>query len=697
MAQVRCSRCQHLNPEDRETCAQCNAPLPKVAIQVKSPNPQDGPGRQELSFRQHQLVAGRYTVQNIIGRGGMGCIYKVHDNTLNEVVALKTLLPQFARDKIVVERFFNEARIARQLSHENIVRVHDIGTTDGVIYISMEYLRGKSLRAYMENLMPGQRLPLKSVLRVFDELCGALEYAHQFTIHRDIKPENVMITLEGRVKLMDFGISKLMASTQMTQASVVMGTPFYMSPEQLRNSASVDARADIFSVGVMLYEVLTGNVPVGMAKPVSEIRPDLPPDVDPIVRKCIEQEPVNRFQSASELRDAIREVRVMVDPEFDPDAGSKLYRTTTAAGQRDKLVGWGLVVALAVLMAVGLWQAETQRRERLAQTLDAATPRIPSAPDAPGSLDDYGAPIDQLLPRTDGIAANNPRVQAVLDEGERLWTQAQNTDDPDTQAALAWKALQDIAGPALAPEGMVFIPPGSITLTEGAAEQTVDVEGFFIDQNEVTVKEFKDFAEAQIPAWTTAGGLVEQAFETADLNYPITNVTYYDALAYAAAQGTDLPTEAQWARAAYGAPGASDHYPWNTPENDANAGTDDSAPQSNLMGGEDGYDGLAPVQSFPTTDVTGFGVYDMAGNVSEWTRTPYAPLDAYPETLPEPNFGVMMVVRGGSYGATVPLDTRSSVRFDEVNPYLGFRCIKPFPADPTAVKAAATDAIAQTH
>lgn len=679
MAEIRCARCQHVNAAGEETCAKCHAKLPKVEIHVNSPQPREG--SQELMFYQHQLVAGRYTVLNIIGRGGMGCIYKVHDNTLNEEVALKTLLPQFARDKVVVERFFNEARIARQLSHQNIVRVHDIGTTEGVIYISMEYLKGKSLRAYMENLMPGQRLPLKSVLRVFDELCGALEYAHHYTIHRDIKPENVMITQDGRVKLMDFGISKLMASTQMTQASMVMGTPFYMSPEQLRNSASVDARADVYSVGVMLYEVLTGNVPVGMAKPVSEIRPDLPPDIDPIVRKCIEQEPEHRYQSATELRDAIREARAIVDPEFDPNATSKLYRTTTAAGQRNRLVGWALVVALAVLMAVGLWQAESQRRDRMAHARDAGSSVVPAGRAPAGSLAEFGDLIEQAMARAQRRAADNPYMQPLLDRGATLWAAAQDRADPQQ----AWQALQQIAGVALAPEGMAFVPAGRVTLTTGTSESTFEVDAYFIDRNETTVGEFRNFAAAQSPPWDVAGRPVQRALQAGE-DVPITGVTYYDALAYAAAQGKDLPTEAQWARAAYGADGAPDTYPW---DRDGGAIDADAGPLGNLPGQGYEHEGyVAPVQSFPLSDITDYGVYDMAGNVSEWTRTPFDALGVEPGNVPEPGFGVTMAVRGGNYNMDLPLYARDRCLFEQSDARIGFRCVKSFPSDLAQLRSA---------
>jgi formylglycine-generating enzyme required for sulfatase activity/tRNA A-37 threonylcarbamoyl transferase component Bud32 len=680
MAEMICPRCQQSNPAGEKNCRNCNALLPKIEVRVKDVK-EGNPQRPKSQFRQGQIFATRYTVQSIIGRGGMGCIYKVYDNTLDEEVALKTLLPQFVRDKLVVERFFNEARIARQLSHPNVVRVHDIGSTEGVVYISMEYVRGKSLRAYLENLMPGQRLPLKSVLRVFDELCSALEYAHQFTIHRDIKPENVMITQDGHVKLMDFGISKLMANTQLTQASMVMGTPLYMSPEQLRSSSEVDARADVYSVGIMLYEVLSGNLPVGMAKPISEIRPDLPPALDPIVRKCIEADPAQRFQTAAELREAVRGVRVLVDPDFDPDAGSRLYRTGAGARGPSKLVGWALLAALVVLTAIGLWQAEALRRHRVAEARAAAgAPAAPGAAATPAVLAASQDFVDELRQRGGARADRDPQAGEIVRAGEALWQKAQAAPDPQ-KPALARQAVQYLVGAALAPQGMVFVPPGDITLRDDTgAHQTLTVDGFFIDATEVTGQNYLRFCSEH--GWRRP--------QYAALDMPeaaIVLVTFYDALAYAAAHGKDLPTEAQWARAAYGAPGASERFPWGDAWDVASdARSDKPGEPANMAYAKDGYAGIAPVGVFPL-DRSPYGCYDMAGNVAEWTRTPFYPLNAPPAQPNDPNFGVDMVIRGGHYDSVqAPLSARNKWPFGVASRHIGFRCVKPVPTDPAAIQ-----------
>lgn len=298
-----CPYCGAAVEEGAAVCTACNTPLPSHSTPTKLARPGEAP------LDTGRVLGNRYEILSCIGQGGMGFIYRVRDRVLNEDVVLKTLRPSLANDAEIVERFFNEARVARKLTHDNIIRVHDIGSTEGVVYISMEYLEGVTLRDYLKSLPPPGRMPLLDALMVVHDLCRALEYAHQVTVHRDIKPENIMLTKNGQIKLMDFGISKLVNSPQVTQVAAVMGTPFYMSPEQLRDSHDVDGRADIFSVGVILYEMLTGNRPTGIPKPASEVA-KVPPMIDEIIAKCVDEDREKRYPSARALRDAIRPIIV---------------------------------------------------------------------------------------------------------------------------------------------------------------------------------------------------------------------------------------------------------------------------------------------------------------------------------------------------------------------------------------------------
>lgn len=671
MERVKCLKCGFVNPEGQATCLKCRAPLPRVRIQAQAPPPPMPAAPEANQFTRGQVVANRYTVLNLVGRGGMGCIYKVHDNTLGEEVALKTLLPQFAQDKMVVERFFNEARIARRLAHPNIVRVHDIGIDNGVLYISMEFMQGRSLRDILEKMLPGEQLPLRETLRIMDELCAALSYAHRHTIHRDIKPENVMLQEQGTVKLMDFGISKLMDNNRLTGASIVMGTPFYMSPEQLRNSRDVDARADIYSVGVMLYEVLTGNMPTGIPKPASEMLKDVPPAMDNIVARCVDPNPDQRYQSADELRAALAEVRRRLE------AGTLNQKTVRQRGG-DSLPPMrrvaGLLVALALLggMGYGLYAAE-QRRATLPMETDAGTlSPLPLAGDAPESVDesieDYAALWRGLLARAETVAGSDVALQDAVSLATAAWLNAESSRD----LVQAREAAQSLAGLVMASQtpGMVYVAPG-VAHVRG---EPVAVAPFLMDLVEVTIGDFARFCRESPEGWRMPSAL--EGFESTHAAYPMTFVAYYDAAAFAAWRGCALPSEAQWARAAAAPDGLPQPYAWgDTWEVDA---ANTNAP---------GVATLEPVGTFEM-DRTPAGCMDMTGNVSEWTSS-LAPGSALgPEGTPW--FGTAMVIRGGSYRiADGGLDTVDQAPFESTGEDdLGFRCVKAIPATAASLRTA---------
>ena len=658
MARIKCPKCFHINPDGADRCEACKTPLPKIKIEAQAP---PGQASQAAQFRKGQMLAGRYTVNSLIGRGGMGCIYKVHDNILEEEVALKTLLPQFVKDKMVVSRFFNEARIARKLAHPNIVRVHDIGSANSVVYISMEFLEGRSLRAILEHLPPGQRLPIKKTLHIINELCLALEYAHQFTVHRDIKPENVMVASDGGVKLMDFGISKLMANTRLTGASVVMGTPFYMSPEQIKNSRDVDARADIYSIGVMLYEILTGNVPTGVPKPASQLIQDVPPALDSIVARCVDPDPANRFQNAQELREALAPIYQLVLSGKDLTA----FNTTRQVNppiKKNRRLGYALLAIILLATTFSIASLEQRRRSAavLQQEIDSVV-KESAAPSAPAltPLLDF---IPRLRSQAELSSTQSAETEAIFANADNRWEATQleaKQASPDT-AAMAIEAMQYYLAVLLWHEGECFVPPGNIEENG----ESVFVPAFLIDATEVTLRDFASFCENVESGWPFPEAL--KADLDAYPKTPVTLVSYYDAQAYAAFHRKRIPSSAQWSRAAYGGSQASKQFPWGEVWEEKAA---------NTLGATE-YQGPADVGAFEK-DMTWCACRDMAGNVAEWTRSPAG---EWPEDQPL-TFGVSLIVRGGHYAeAPRSLEESSHLPYEAHQaPEVGFRCVREIP------------------
>jgi tRNA A-37 threonylcarbamoyl transferase component Bud32 len=253
----------------------------------------------ELAERFPQLE-----ILELLGQGGMGAVYKARQKKLDRVVALKIMAPQVAADPAFAERFAREARALARLNHANIVAVHDYGETGGLYYFIMEYVDGLNLRQLMRDkaIEPG------IALQIVPQICDALQYAHdEEVVHRDIKPENILVDKRGRVKIADFGLAKLVGGAPaytLTGSHQVMGTPHYMAPEQMEKPSSVDHRADIYSLGVVFYEMLTGGLPLGRFAPPSH-KAGVDRRLDDVVLRALEKEPASRYQSISEVKTAI--------------------------------------------------------------------------------------------------------------------------------------------------------------------------------------------------------------------------------------------------------------------------------------------------------------------------------------------------------------------------------------------------------
>jgi tRNA A-37 threonylcarbamoyl transferase component Bud32 len=242
-----------------------------------------------------------------LGRGGMGVVYKARQPRLNRMVALKILAPGRAQDPQFAERFSREAQALARLSHQNIVTVFDFGEADGLYYLMMEYVDGMTLRG----LLHGSKLAPEQALAIVPRICEALQFAHEHgVVHRDIKPENILVDKQGRVKIADFGIARIVGAEglpEFTRDRYVIGTPYYMAPEQVEKPLLVDHRADIYSLGVVFYEMLTGELPMGrFALPSQKVQVDV--RLDEVVLRALEKEPQRRYQQASQVKTDVESI-----------------------------------------------------------------------------------------------------------------------------------------------------------------------------------------------------------------------------------------------------------------------------------------------------------------------------------------------------------------------------------------------------
>ena len=260
------------------------------------------------------VLGGRYEILEMLGEGGMGAVYKARDTAVDRLIALKLIRPDLAGNPAILQRFKQELVLARQVTHRNVVRIYDLGEADGLTFITMEYLDGKDLRSL---LRAQGKFPVPEAISITEQILGGLQAAHaEGVIHRDLKPGNIMRDPQGRIVVMDFGLARTMGSDGLTQTGMMVGTMEYMSPEQAQ-AQPVDVRSDLYTVGLILYELLSGNTPFKAdsalasllkrtqerAVPVSEVERSVPSVLSAIVSKCLERGPADRYQSAQQLLD----------------------------------------------------------------------------------------------------------------------------------------------------------------------------------------------------------------------------------------------------------------------------------------------------------------------------------------------------------------------------------------------------------
>ena len=307
---MKCPQCHSINPPDSHFCRKCATPLPSES---------DAPFSQTKTvlmpvkeLERGSIFAERYEVIEELGKGGMGRVYKVFDKKVNETIALKLIKPEIDTDEKTIERFRNELRFARKISHRHVCRMFDLGEEETSHFITMEYVPGENLKAFIRR---SGKLTVEKAVSLAKQVGEGLAEAHSLgVVHRDLKPQNIMIDGVGNAKIMDFGIARSLSTEGITATGYIIGTPDYMSPEQVEGIES-DQRSDIYSLGVILYEMVTGKLPFLGDTPMSvavkhkteipqdprEIDDHIPEVLSHMILKCMEKDPEKRYQRAEDF------------------------------------------------------------------------------------------------------------------------------------------------------------------------------------------------------------------------------------------------------------------------------------------------------------------------------------------------------------------------------------------------------------
>ena len=358
----------------------------------------------------HEL-GGRYVLEEMIGQGGMSAVYKATDPNLRRVVAIKLIHSHLSTNPEFVRRFEEEAAAVAQLNHPNIIKVYDFNHEDGTYYMVLEFVPGETLQSRLKQIgAQNRRMSVEETISIMTDMCDAVGYAHKRgMLHRDIKPANIMLSTEGRAVLMDFGVVKMMGGQQHTATGAVIGTALYMSPEQARGERP-DERADIYSLGVTLFEMVSGRPPfeadsamstllMHLNDPVpniSDLNPNVPPMLKAIIEKALAKSPADRFQSTDELASALQGV---LSNAAEPAPEATFIETTAAAPEATFIEE----TPMADMTPEGTFIEE----------VEPAAPQAATIPSPTVSTADTAASPSQTTHRTPAPASKGPNIAVI--------------------------------------------------------------------------------------------------------------------------------------------------------------------------------------------------------------------------------------------------------------------------------------------
>lgn len=611
---------------------------------------------------------GRYHILEQVGEGGMAIVFKAFDTRLETEVAIKFIRTEKLTLETIgksLKRFEREAKALAQLTHPNIVRVIDYGEYEGKPYLVMPYLKGGTLKQSM-----GKPFPYRQAANLLVPIAHALDYAHQHNIlHRDVKPSNILLTDTGQPMLSDFGIAKILEdelTLDITGTGVGIGTPEYMAPEQ-GMVHEIDHRADVYSLGTVFYELVTGRKPYQadtplaiMLKRASEALPrpkqfvrDLPDAVEQVLLKALAKDPAERYSTAGAFAAALENLARGQNLSAQQNDGTIFRRK------------WSWIVAITAMICISIVGLGWLLRGFLVNRPVTVVPTMMSNKDvsAPSSAQAVGAKTSEPL----RVATETITVFPTFVPSPTIETRS--------SANLGKDGMK-----------LIFIPDGEFVMGTNGGEpdqkpsHSVYLSSYWIDETEVTTAMFAEFLNEMgnqfegNSTWISSpdsddimqisGGFWRPT--TGYENYPVVEVTWYGANAYCAWAGRRLPTEAEWEKAARGSAGKI--LPWG--------GSLDCSYAN--YGGCNG--GVKPVGSYPQGE-SPYGVLDMFGNVWEWVYDKYG-TDYYRES-PSANplgsaSGKHHILRGAAWDTTDVIRLQITFRYNR-DPNLtsgsyGFRC-----------------------